>query len=182
MQVIETGFRDLKVLEPKIFGDERGYFMEPYNKQTMLSVGIDLDFVQDNQSSSRRGVLRGLHFQNAPYPQTKLIRVLKGLILDIAVDIRKHESTFGKHFSLELSSEKKNQLLVPKGFAHGFVVLSDMAEVLYKCDEYYHPEIEGGILYNDPSLNIDWLLEESELILSEKDKNHPVLAEAKYEF
>ena len=182
MQVIETGFNGLKILEPKILGDERGYFIESYSKKTLLSLGIDIDFLQDNQSSSRKGVLRGLHFQNSPYPQTKLVRVLKGVILDVVVDLRNTEPTFGKHFSIELSSERKNQLLVPKGFAHGFVVLSDMAEVLYKCDEYYHPEAEGGIHYNDPALNINWRLPHSELILSEKDKLYPTLSKATYQF
>lgn len=178
MNVIETGYKGLLILEPRVFGDSRGYFMESYNKKTLLAAGIDIEFVQDNQSSSRKGVLRGLHFQNSPFPQVKLIRVLNGLILDVVVDIRREEPTYGKHFSIELSSEKKNQLLVPKGFAHGFVVLSEMAEVLYKCDQYYHPEAEGGIAYNDPSLKIDWRLSSEELILSDKDKIHPNLSEA----
>ena len=182
MKVIETDFKGLKILEPAVFGDSRGYFLESYNKATLLKHGIEISFVQDNQSSSRRGVLRGLHFQNAPYAQTKLVRVLSGAILDVVVDIRKTEATFGKHFAIELSSEKKNQLLVPKGFAHGFIVLSEMAEVLYKCDEYYTPAAEGGILFNDPALNIDWQLRESEFLLSDKDKVHPVLAKAVYNF
>lgn len=182
MQIIETGFEGLEILEPKILSDDRGHFFESYNKRTLLSLEIDINFIQDNQSNSRKGVLRGLHFQNAPYTQTKLIRVLNGSILDVVVDLRKEQPTFGKYFSIELSSEKKNQLLIPKGFAHGFVVLSEMSEVLYKCDEYYYPDAEGGILYSDPFLKIDWVLQSSELILSEKDKLYPTLTGASYHF
>ena len=160
MQVIKTDFRDLIVLKPKVLGDERGYFMESYNREALLKEGIDIIFVQDNQSSSVKGVLRGLHFQNAPYAQTKLVRVLSGSILDVVVDLRKGEKTFGKYFSIELSSDNKKQLLVPKGFAHGFIVLSERAEVFYKCDKYYQPSAEGGIFYNDPALDIDWKLPE----------------------
>lgn len=182
MQVISTGFRDLFILEPKVLGDARGYFMESYNRKTLLDAGIDTHFVQDNQSSSKRGVLRGLHFQNVPHAQTKLVRVLSGSILDVAVDIRKHEPTFGKHFSIELSTENKKQLLIPKGFAHGFIVLSEQAEVFYKCDEFYSPKADGGIIYNDPSLGIDWRLKFNEFILSDKDKHHPQLAQANFNF
>lgn len=182
MKVSETGFNGLLVLEPKVIGDNRGYFMESYNQKTLLEAGIEIKFVQDNQSSSSRGVLRGLHFQNAPYAQTKLVRVLTGTILDVVVDLRKSESTFGKSYSIELSGENKKQLLVPKGFAHGFVVLSDRAEVFYKCDEYYNAQAEGGIFYNDPSMGIDWLLEPKDLILSGRDKGHPFLSEAKFNF
>jgi dTDP-4-dehydrorhamnose 3,5-epimerase len=182
VKVNTTDFKDLKILEPKVLGDERGYFMESFNRMTLLDLDIDLNFVQDNQSSSRKGVLRGLHFQNAPYTQTKLVRVLSGTILDIVVDLRKEESTFSKYFSIELSAENKKQILVPPGFAHGFIVLSEMAEVFYKCDEYYHPTAEGGILYNDPALAIDWRLDPSEFIISEKDKKHPKLSEANFDF
>lgn len=182
MNIISTGFNDLFVLEPLVLGDERGYFMESFSKRTLTASGIDLNFVQDNQSSSRKGVLRGLHFQNAPYAQSKLVRVLSGEILDVVVDLRKEETTFGKYFSLELSADNKKQLLVPKGFAHGFVVLSEQAEVFYKCDEYYNPQSDGGILYNDPAIGIDWRFSAGELTLSEKDKSHPKLSENKFKF
>lgn len=182
MNIASTDFRGLFVLEPKVLGDSRGYFMETYNRKTLLEAGIDLSFVQDNQSSSRKGVLRGLHFQNAPHAQIKLVRVLSGSILDVAVDIRINEPTFGKHFSIELSAENKKQLLIPKGFAHGFIVLSEQAEVFYKCDELYSPDADGGIIYNDPALGIDWKLNPDEFILSDKDKNHKRLTEAIFNF
>jgi dTDP-4-dehydrorhamnose 3,5-epimerase len=182
MKLVATEFRDLYVLEPTVLGDERGYFMESYSRRTLMQTGIELNFVQDNQSSSRKGVLRGLHYQMAPYAQTKLVRVLSGVILDVVVDLRTKEKTFGKHFSMELSAENKKQVLVPKGFAHGFITLSDQAEVFYKCDEYYHPEADRGILYNDPALAINWKMEATEFILSEKDRKHPVLTEANFEF
>ena len=182
MNITPTTFKGLFVLEPKIWGDSRGYFMESFSKKTLLEANIDLHFVQDNQSSSKRGVLRGLHFQNVPYAQSKLVRALSGSILDVVVDLRKEEQTFGMHYSIELSADNKKQLLVPKGFAHGFVVLSKQAEVFYKCDAYYHPESDGGILFNDPSLKIDWKLSHEELTISEKDKNYPVLSKAKFNF
>lgn len=182
MKVIATEFRGLMILEPKIIGDNRGYFMESYNQKALLEAGIDIKFVQDNQSSSAKGVLRGLHFQNAPYAQTKLVRVLSGTILDVVVDLRKSEPTFGKTYSIELSDENKRQLLVPKGFAHGFVVLSNRAEVFYKCDEYYNAQAEGGIFYDDPKLGIDWQIESKDLILSDRDKVHPILNLAKFNF
>jgi dTDP-4-dehydrorhamnose 3,5-epimerase len=182
MKIISTEFKDLFVLNPKVLGDDRGYFMESFSKRTLLEAGIDLNFVQDNQSSSRRGVLRGLHFQIAPYAQTKLVRVISGVILDVVVDLRKDEHTFGKYFSIELSAENKKQVLVPKGFAHGFITLSDQAEVFYKCDEYYHPEADRGILFSDPALAINWKLGNTDFILSEKDKKHPIFAEANFEF
>jgi dTDP-4-dehydrorhamnose 3,5-epimerase len=177
MKKVSTEFKDLFILEPNVLGDSRGYFMESYSKRTLLESGIDITFVQDNQSSSARGVLRGLHFQKPPYAQTKLVRVLSGLILDVVVDLRKSEPTFGKQLSIELSSENKKQLLVPKGFAHGFIVLSEQAEVFYKCDEYYNSQADAGLLFNDPALGIDWKLPEKEYILSEKDKKHSLLAE-----
>ncbi|MFM7852252.1 MAG: dTDP-4-dehydrorhamnose 3,5-epimerase [Flammeovirgaceae bacterium] len=152
MKIIETGFDDLIVIEPKVIGDDRGYFMESYRYDDLKKHGVEIQFVQDNQSKSKKGVLRGLHYQNAPYPQTKLVRVLSGEILDVVVDLRKGKSTFGKPYTIELSAENKKQLLVPRGFAHGFLVLSDDAEILYKCDEFYHPESEGGIRYDDPQL------------------------------
>jgi len=182
MNIVSTGFNGLFILEPKVLGDVRGYFMESFNRKTLLDNGIDVNFVQDNQSSSKRGVLRGLHFQNAPYAQTKLVRVLSGAILDVVVDLRENQPTFGKHFSVEISAENKKQLLVPKGFAHGFIVLTSQAEVFYKSDEYYQPQYEGGLLYNDPAIGIDWRISSEELILSERDKTHLVLQKAKFNF
>lgn len=177
MKVVSTQFKDLFVLEPKVLGDSRGYFMESFSKRTLLEAGMDITFVQDNQSSSTKGVLRGLHFQKPPFAQTKLVRVLNGLILDVVVDIRKAEPTFGKQFSIELSSENKKQVLIPKGFAHGFIVLSEQAEVFYKVDKYYNAQADAGLLFNDPALDIDWKLSANEFILSEKDKKHPILSE-----
>jgi len=182
MKLVETGFDDLFILEPKVFGDARGYFMESYNYNALKEVGIDIRFVQDNQSRSMKNVFRGLHYQNAPYAQTKLIRVLAGSILDIVVDLRKEKSTFGKHYNLELSAENNMQLLVPKGFAHGFLVLSDYAEVFYKTDEFYNPKAEGGISYNDPSIGLSETFSGRDLIVSEKDKNLPGLSNAKFNF
>lgn len=182
MKITATEFDDLFVLEPKVIEDERGYFMESYSQKTLEESGIEIDFVQDNQSKSKKGVLRGLHFQNAPYAQAKLIRVLSGAILDIVVDLRKNKSTFGKHFNLEITADNKKQLLVPKGFAHGFLVLSEYAEVFYKTDEFYNREADGGINFNDPSLGLSGMLLGENLTLSEKDKKLPTLAEADFNF
>lgn len=182
MNIVETGFNQLLILEPKVLGDARGYFMESYNGKILADRGIHYTFVQDNQSSSRRGVLRGLHFQRPPHAQTKLVRVLSGNVLDVVVDLRKQEPTFGKHFSVELSSENKKQLLVPKGFAHGFIVLSEMAEVFYKCDEYYHPQSDGGIYSFDPALGIKWPIPMDQCTLSDKDKKLPHLSELNFSF
>lgn len=182
MNVIQTDFKHLVVIQAKIFEDSRGYFIESYNRKAFADRGIVIDFVQDNQSSSSKGVLRGLHYQLAPYAQTKLVRVLSGEILDVVVDLRRNEPTFGSHFSIKLSSANKKQLLVPKGFAHGFIVLSDQAEVFYKCDEFYNPQADRGIRYNDPSLGIDWVLDQDEFILSAKDSSHPLLSEASFNF
>ncbi len=182
MKIIETGFDDLYILEPKVVMDNRGYFMESYHYQDLLQQGIDIRFIQDNQSKSKKGVLRGLHFQNAPFAQTKLIRTLSGNILDVALDLRVSKKTFGKVFTIELSAENRKQLLVPKGFAHGFLVLSDEAEILYKCDELYHPEAEGGIIYNDPNLEIDWRVSSDQIILSLRDQQHPMLNNAHFTF
>jgi dTDP-4-dehydrorhamnose 3,5-epimerase len=181
MKIAATEFDDLFILEPKVLEDERGYFMESYSQRTLSEQGIEITFVQDNQSRSRKGVLRGLHFQNAPYAQTKLIRVLSGAILDIVVDLRRKKSTFGKSFIVELTSENKKQLLVPKGFAHGFLVLSESAEVFYKTDEFYNRQADGGINFNDPSLGLADLLNDT-LTLSEKDKNLPLLSQANFNF
>jgi dTDP-4-dehydrorhamnose 3,5-epimerase len=178
----ETGFDDLFILETQRFGDARGYFMESYNYRDFKGLGIDLRFVQDNQSKSSRGVMRGLHFQNAPFAQTKVVRVLSGKILDVVLDLRRWKNTFGKVFSLEMTAEDSQQIVVPKGFAHGFVVLSESAEILYKTDEFHYPESEGGIYFNDPALKIDWKIPVDEMIISERDKKHPLLAEAKFNF
>jgi dTDP-4-dehydrorhamnose 3,5-epimerase len=169
MKVVETGFEGLFVLEPRVFADERGYFFESFNSQTFKSNGLDFDWVQDNQSHSKHGVIRGLHFQKPPHAQTKLIRVLKGEVVDVVVDLRHSSPTYGKSFSVVLSSQNKLQLLVPKGFAHGFSVLSEEADVMYKCDALYNKETESGILFNDPLLGIDWQVSQDKMIVSEKD-------------
>ncbi|MGB1204373.1 MAG: dTDP-4-dehydrorhamnose 3,5-epimerase [Chitinophagales bacterium] len=165
-----TGIRDLVVINPRVFGDERGYFYESYNKKKLEENGLFYDFVQDNQARSSYGVLRGLHYQLAPFAQAKLVRVVEGTVLDVAVDLRKGSPTFGKSFGIVLSAENKKQLLVPRGFAHGYVVLSPTAEFFYKCDNYYAKEQEGGLMYNDPKLNIDWQVPEKDLIISQKDQ------------
>jgi dTDP-4-dehydrorhamnose 3,5-epimerase len=157
------------VFEPKVFEDARGYFFESYNENVFLAEGVQIKFVQDNQAKSSYGVVRGLHFQLAPHAQTKLIRALSGTILDVAVDIRIGSPTYGQVYAVELSAENKKQLLVPKGFAHGYSVLSDTAEVMYKCDEFYSKPNEGGLLYNDPKLNIDWKVPADKAIVAEKD-------------
>jgi len=166
----KTELAGLLVFEPKVFEDSRGYFFESYNQKTFEQEGIEIVFVQDNQSSSQYGVIRGLHYQLNPYAQTKLLRVLSGKILDVVVDIRKGSPTFGKVYSIELSAENKKQLFIPKGFAHGFSVLSPMAEVLYKCDSFYNKESEAGFMYNDAELNIDWKIPAGQEVVSEKDK------------
>lgn len=173
----ETDIPGLIVFEPAVFEDSRGYFFESYNENKFKEQGIDIRWVQDNQSSSMQGVIRGLHYQLPPYAQTKLVRVLRGRILDVAVDIRKGSSSFGKSFSVVLSAKNKKQLLIPKGFAHGFSVLSKKAEVLYKCDAFYNKESEAGIIFNDPELNIDWKIPEESRIVSEKDLALPSFAQ-----
>lgn len=182
MKVIETTLPGLFVIEPIVFEDARGYFYESYNEQKFKGAGIKTQFVQDNQSKSSYGVIRGLHFQKEPYAQTKLVRVLEGVILDVVVDIRKGSPTYGKSFSIELSVSNKKQLYVPKGFAHGFSVLSETAVVFYKCDAFYHPAAEGGILYNDPDLRIDWKVIQGKETLSPKDLILPRLANADVNF
>lgn len=169
MPFTKTHIPGLLIFEPRIFEDSRGYFFESYNANTFLAEGVEINFVQDNQARSTYGVLRGLHYQLAPYAQTKLVRVLSGAILDVAVDIRKGSPTYGQSFAVELSAENKKQLLVPKGFAHGYSVISETAEVLYKCDEFYNKQSEGGIIYNDPVLNIDWKIPAGKAVVSEKD-------------
>lgn len=169
MPFSETGFPGLLVFEPPVFADSRGYFFESYNLNVFSQGGISVAFVQDNQSSSEYGVIRGLHFQNPPFAQSKLVRVLSGTILDVGVDIREGSPTFGKVFSIELSAENKKQLFLPKGFAHGFSVLSERAEVMYKCDNFYNKQSEDGILFNDGDLNIDWKIPANRIKVSEKD-------------
>lgn len=176
----ETKIKDVYIIDVKTYGDNRGYFMETYKESDFKAAGLNYNFVQDNQSSSRKGVLRGLHFQKA-HPQAKLVRVIKGEVFDVAVDLRKDSETYGQWVGVLLSEENHRQFMIPRGFAHGFVVVSDYAEFAYKCDELYHPEDEGGIMWNDPAIGIEWP-EVGEIILSEKDKVHPSLAESKIEF
>jgi dTDP-4-dehydrorhamnose 3,5-epimerase len=173
MNIEKTFIQDLVILSPSVFEDERGYFFESYNKSKLIDLGIAIDFVQDNQSFSKRGTLRGLHYQNPPFAQTKLVRVLEGEILDVAVDLRKESPTFGHHFGIKLTAENKKQLLVPQGFAHGFSVLSETAVVSYKCDQYYNKLSEGGIRFDDASLAIDWGMDLNEAIVSVKDQLLP---------
>ena len=183
MKLIRTKIEDLFILEPKVFADDRGYFFESYNKKTLDNfIGKEYNFVQDNESKSSYGVIRGLHYQLAPYSQAKLVRVLEGRAYDVAVDLRKDSQTFGEWAGVELSGENKKQFLIPKGFAHGFSVLSETAVFTYKCDEYYHPEAEAGIIYNDLSIGIDWKIPEKDVKLSEKDKLLPGLKNAKMNF
>lgn len=176
MPFVTTEFPGLLIFEPKVFEDNRGYFFESYNTNTFLAEDVEIKFVQDNQAQSSYGVLRGLHYQLAPYAQTKLVRALSGSILDVVVDIRKGSPTYGKVFTIELSATNKKQLLVPKGFAHGYSVLSPTAEVFYKCDTFYNKESEAGIIYNDPTLNINWQIPADKAIVSEKDAILPTLS------
>ena len=180
MNFIKTGIEGVYIIEPKVFGDNRGYFFESYNEKEFKENGLDYTFVQDNQSKSKKGVLRGLHFQKT-YPQAKLVRVLEGEVFDVAVDLRKDSKTYGKWVGVILSSENKRQFMIPRGFAHGFVVLSESATFTYKCDEFYHPEDEGGLMWNDEEIDIEWPYE-GEVLLSEKDKKHPSLKECKIKF
>ncbi len=177
---IETDIKDVYIIEPKKYGDNRGYFMETYKESDFNSAGLNYNFVQDNQSKSKKGVLRGLHFQKK-YPQAKLVRCIDGEVFDVCVDLRKDSLTYGKWVGVILSAEKGNMFMIPKGFAHGFLVLSETATFCYKCDELYHPEDEGGIMWNDPQINITWP-EVSEIILSEKDKKHLTLKELNIKF
>ena len=180
MTVKETKLKGCFILEPKVFQDSRGYFFESFNQNTFNRlIGKNINFIQDNESYSSKGVLRGLHYQRDEYAQAKLVRVVKGTVLDIAVDIRENSPTFGQNVSLELSEDNKQQLFIPRGFAHGFIVLSDTAIFSYKCDNFYKKESEGGIIYNDRDLNINWKLNEKEFIVSEKDLQLPNLKDAK---
>lgn len=176
----ETHIKDVYIIDVKSYGDHRGYFMETYKQENFKEAGLNYVFVQDNQSSSRKGVLRGLHFQKT-YPQAKLVRVLSGEVFDVAVDLRQGSETYGQWVGVLLSGENKRQLMIPRGFAHGFLVVSDYAEFAYKCDDGYHPEDEGGIAWNDPDVGVQWP-DVGEILLSEKDKKNPTLAESKMMF
>lgn len=175
MEIIKTDIEGVVILEPKVFRDARGYFFESYSKREFDEKVAPVDFVQDNESCSTRGVMRGLHFQRPPFTQAKLVRCVKGAVLDVAVDLRKGSPTYGRHVAVELTEENHRQFFIPKGFAHGFAVLSDVAVFQYKCDEFYHPEADGGISILDPSLEIDWRIDPAEAILSDKDTKHPLL-------
>jgi len=175
MNIIQTPIEGLLIIEPRVFCDARGYFCETYNEARYREAGIDAVFVQDNQSCSSYGVVRGLHFQRPPYTQAKLVSCTQGRVLDVAVDLRKESPTYGKWFSVELSEENHRQFFIPRGFAHGFSVLSEKAVFAYKCDNLYHPEADGGVLLSDPVLNIDWQVPAESRIISEKDTKHPLL-------
>lgn len=182
MDIQSTPIEGLMVIKPQVFRDARGYFVETYNAQRYQDAGITAHFVQDNQSCSSYGVVRGLHFQKPPYAQAKLVCCTQGKVLDVAVDLRRNSPTYGQHFAIELTGENHLQFFIPRGFAHGFSVLSDTATFTYKCDNLYHPEAEGGILLNDPELSIDWHIPEKLRILSDKDKIHPLLKDLQSPF
>ena len=179
MEVIKTDIEGLLVLEPRVFGDSRGYFFESFNVRTFEEAVGDVTFVQDNESKSSYGAVRGLHFQKPPHAQAKLVRVVKGKVLDVAVDLRKESPTFGKYVAIELSEENHRQMFIPRGFAHGFSVLSDEVVFQYKCDNYYAPESEGAIAWDDPDLAIDWQIPYDKVLLSEKDRKHSALKDIK---
>lgn len=178
METLETVIPEVKILIPRVFVDDRGYFFESWNQNAYAAAGINANWVQDNESRSRLGVLRGLHFQRPPHAQAKLVRVVVGAVLDVAVDVRKGSPWFGKHVAVELTADNHRQLFVPRGFAHGFAVLSDVAVFQYKCDNFYHPESEAGIAWDDPDIAVDWRLPAGECILSDKDARNPRLADA----
>ena len=181
INVTNTSLNGVYIIEPKTFGDNRGWFMESYSKRDLEAAGIHIDFVQDNRSySAKKGIIRGLHFQRNPMAQAKLVTCLRGSILDVAVDLRKDSPTYKQWISVELSQENRKQILIPKGFAHGFVTLTDDVEIMYKCDEFYSPEHDGGIRYNDPSVGVEWGV--SDPILSEKDANAPFLKDIELDF
>ena len=177
MNVIKTDIEGVVVIEPRVVDDARGYFFESYSKRRFDEVVRPIEFVQDNESMSTRGVIRGLHFQRPPFSQSKLVRCVRGAVLDVVVDIRRGSPTYGRHIAVELTGENRRQLFVPRGFAHGFAVLSDEAVFQYKCDNYYHPESEGGISIADHSLGIDWRIDPAEAILSEKDLRNPMFSD-----
>ncbi len=184
MEIIKTSIEGLLIIEPRIFSDQRGYFFESFSQRDFEAQVGNISFVQDNESKSTRGVMRGLHFQRPPFTQTKLVRCVRGSVLDVAVDIRKGSPTFGQHVAVKLTEDNHRQFFISKGFAHGFAVLSDEAVFQYKCDEFYHPESDAGIQLCDPSLGIDWHIPLEDAILSEKDKKHPLLKdfESPFEF
>lgn len=182
MNVIHTDIPEVVIVEPRVFGDHRGYFFESFSQRDFNAQVREVRFVQDNESKSRYGVLRGLHFQKPPHAQSKLVRVVKGAVLDVAVDIRKGSPTFGKHVAVELTEDNHRQLFIPRGFAHGFVVLTDEVVFQYKCDDFYAPQCEGAIAWDDPDLGIDWRVPVSDIILSDKDKVHPQLKNAGWLF
>jgi dTDP-4-dehydrorhamnose 3,5-epimerase len=175
MPFTETGFPGLKIFEPKVFGDHRGYFLETFNVNTFTEAGIDARFIQDNESRSQYGVIRGLHYQLNPYAQAKLVRVVIGSVLDVVIDVRKGSPTYGQKYEVILSGENKKQLFIPRGFAHGFSVLEDNTIFSYKCDNFYNKESEGGVLFSDPALNIDWQVPTEKMLVSEKDHLNPSL-------
>ena len=175
MTITKTDIEGPLIVEPRVFGDARGYFFESYSvRDFAAATGLDINFVQDNESRSRYGVVRGLHFQMPPFAQAKLVRVVEGAVLDVAVDIRAGSPTYGRYVAVVLSDENKRQFFIPKGFAHGFAVLSETATFQYKCDEYYHPEAEGAIAWDDPALAIDWRIPAADVLLSDKDRHHPM--------
>ena len=182
MKVVKTDIEGVLIIEPDVFGDCRGYFMESFSQQKFSEQVADVTFVQDNESKSSYGVVRGLHFQKPPYTQSKLVRVVSGRVLDVAVDIRKGSPTFGKHVAVELSGDNHRQIFIPKGFAHGFAVLSDEAVFQYKCDAFYAPDSEGAIAWNDPEIGVDWRIPEDKVMLSAKDRNHSLLKDAEWLF
>ena len=182
MKITETGFEGLIVIKPDVYSDARGYFLESFNQVDLQNAGISFSSVQDNESKSSKGVIRGLHYQMKPYDQSKLIRVVEGRIFDVALDIRRNSRTFGKWFGIELDSETKNQVLIPKGFAHGFSVLSDIAIIQYKCDSVYNPEFERGINLKDPELDINWKTGSIIPVISEKDSKQPLFKDADNNF
>ena len=182
MEIIQTEIEGVVILKPRVFEDERGYFFESYSKREFDKQVRDITFVQDNESKSQYGVVRGLHYQKWPFTQSKLVRVLQGRVLDVVVDIRQGSPTYGQHVAVELSGENRLQFFIPRGFAHGFAVLSQEAVFQYKCDEFYHPESEGGIAWDDPTLNIDWKLPKKDIILSKKDMVNPKLEEIEPHF
>ncbi|MBP1640086.1 MAG: dTDP-4-dehydrorhamnose 3,5-epimerase [Bacteroidetes bacterium] len=182
MEIIKTPIRDLVIIKNRVFADSRGFFLESYNKKRLAENGINIDFCQDNMSKSSYGVVRGLHYQLNPHSQSKLVSVIVGQVYDVAVDIRKNSPTFGQWYGVELSEENKWQFLIPQGFAHGFSVLSETAIFSYKCDNFYDPTLERGIMYNDPALNIDWKISQEEAIISDKDLKHPALEQAELNF
>lgn len=179
MPFVKTDIEDLLIFEPQVWEDDRGYFYESFNANTFKAAGINSQFVQDNQAKSSYGVLRGLHYQTGEFAQAKLVRVISGKVLDVAVDLRPDSKTYGKSFSIILSAENKKQLFVPRGFAHGYAVLSETAEFFYKCDNFYHKEAEGGLIFNDEHLSIDWQLQAKDIVLSEKDKLQPAFGKHK---